>query len=304
MTSLASRVLDPGPQRRGRVAGEHHGMHDTEPRARQHRHDGLGDHRHVDGDPVTGDHTEVGERVGGLATPRPAGRSRSGCGCRRPARPPSGWPPGRRCPASTWRSTQLYATLSLPPTNHLANGASDQSSTSVNGVSQDSRLACFAQNASRSSSRLAVQLRGRIGVRGELRRRRIRRTGLRCASRSYCEPSHRTLHQRWQIHTCTAGGSRRAPGVVHDRPSGRGGRLASDARRGGGRQPDSRGPGCSRSRRRSPAAGAGHGQGIPSVAGGVELRPGDRQEHVGNCRRSGPDGWTAGTLRPAGWIGA
>ena len=53
-------------------------------------------------------------------------------------------------PASTCRSTQLYATLSLPPTNHLANGACDQSSTSVNGVSQDSRLACFAQNASRS----------------------------------------------------------------------------------------------------------------------------------------------------------
>ena len=44
--------------------------------------------------------------------------------------------------------------------------------------------------------------------------------------------------------------------------------------------------------------GRGHGQGIPSVAGGVELRPGDRQEHVGNCRRSGPDGWTAATLRP------
>src|SRR6476619_3907803 len=55
-------------------------------------------------------------------------------------------------PASTRRSTQLYATLSLPPTNHLANGASDQSSTSVNGVCQDNRLACFSQNASRSSS--------------------------------------------------------------------------------------------------------------------------------------------------------
>src|ERR1700682_5986251 len=55
-------------------------------------------------------------------------------------------------PASTCRSTQLYATLSLPPTNHLANGASDQSSTSVNGVSHDNRSACSAQNASRSFS--------------------------------------------------------------------------------------------------------------------------------------------------------
>src|SRR3954449_12095029 len=32
-------------------------------------------------------------------------------------------------PASTWRSRQLYATLSLPPTNHFANGGLDQSST-------------------------------------------------------------------------------------------------------------------------------------------------------------------------------
>src|SRR5215208_6567680 len=48
--------------------------------------------------------------------------------------------------------SQLQATLSLPPTNHLATGASDQSSTSSNGVSQDNRLACLAQNASRSFS--------------------------------------------------------------------------------------------------------------------------------------------------------
>ena len=61
------RVLDPGPQRRRRVAGEHHRVHDTEPRARQHRHDGLGHHRHVDGDPVTGDQAQVGQHVGGLA---------------------------------------------------------------------------------------------------------------------------------------------------------------------------------------------------------------------------------------------
>ncbi|CPA74847.1 Uncharacterised protein [Mycobacterium tuberculosis] len=42
--------------------------------------------------------------------------------------------------------------MSSPPTNHLANGAPDQSNTSVNGVVQDSRLACLAQKASRSSS--------------------------------------------------------------------------------------------------------------------------------------------------------
>src|SRR6516162_7623302 len=55
-------------------------------------------------------------------------------------------------PAATWRSTQLYATLSLPSANHFANGASDQSRVSLNGVDQESRLACLAQNASQSSS--------------------------------------------------------------------------------------------------------------------------------------------------------
>ena len=49
--------------------------------------------------------------------------------------------------------------------------------------------------------------------------------------------------------------------------------------------------------------GRGHGQGIPSVAGGVELRPGDRQEHVGNCRRSGPmDGQPGRCARPGGSV--
>src|ERR1700682_2009846 len=69
-----------------------------------------------------------------------------------PTGSPSQWMATRSpFPASTWRSTQLYATLSLPPTNHFANGACDQSSTSVNGVSHDSRSACLAQNANQSS---------------------------------------------------------------------------------------------------------------------------------------------------------
>src|SRR5919112_4891018 len=55
-------------------------------------------------------------------------------------------------PASTCRSTQLYAALSLPPTNHFANGGLLQSSTSVKGSAQLSRPACLPQNASRSWS--------------------------------------------------------------------------------------------------------------------------------------------------------
>ena len=55
-------------------------------------------------------------------------------------------------PASTWRSTQLYAAFSRPPTYHLANGLSDQSSTSLNGVAHEILSACLAQNARRSAS--------------------------------------------------------------------------------------------------------------------------------------------------------
>src|SRR3954454_17144493 len=55
-------------------------------------------------------------------------------------------------PASTCRSTQLYAALILPPTNHFANGGLSQSSTVSHLVSQDSRSAAFSQNASRSAS--------------------------------------------------------------------------------------------------------------------------------------------------------
>jgi len=50
-----------------------------------------------------------------------------------------------------WRSRQLYAALSMPSANHLANGGFDQSRIWVNGLCQCSRLACSAQKASRSA---------------------------------------------------------------------------------------------------------------------------------------------------------
>src|SRR5918994_2492425 len=55
-------------------------------------------------------------------------------------------------PASTWRSTQFTAALIVPPTNHLANGGSDQSRTWSHFRPQSSRSAASAQNASRSAS--------------------------------------------------------------------------------------------------------------------------------------------------------
>ncbi|CAM5574733.1 hypothetical protein STANM309S_01924 [Streptomyces tanashiensis] len=54
-------------------------------------------------------------------------------------------------PASTCRSTQLYATFSSPSANHLANGGFDQSRVSVGSVAQLRRLACSAQKPSLSA---------------------------------------------------------------------------------------------------------------------------------------------------------
>src|SRR5690349_13901116 len=54
-------------------------------------------------------------------------------------------------PASTCRSTQLYATFSFPSANHLANGGFDQSSVSVGSLAQVSRRACSAQKPSLSA---------------------------------------------------------------------------------------------------------------------------------------------------------
>src|SRR5690606_7461207 len=60
-------VVDAGPQRLGGEATEHHAVHGTQPGARQHREDGLRNHREVDGDPVAGADAEGGQGVGGLA---------------------------------------------------------------------------------------------------------------------------------------------------------------------------------------------------------------------------------------------
>ncbi|CAG7021618.1 hypothetical protein PICSAR164_03822 [Mycobacterium avium subsp. paratuberculosis] len=64
---LGCRVGDAGLQRLGGEAGEHHAVHDAQPRAGQHRDHRLGDQRQIDGDAVAGDQTEIGQRVGGLA---------------------------------------------------------------------------------------------------------------------------------------------------------------------------------------------------------------------------------------------
>ena len=62
--------------------------------------------------------------------------------------------------------------MSLPPTNHLANGGFDQSSVSVGSVAQVSRRGLLGPEAEPVRLGLLVRLRGDVGVRGQLGRRR------------------------------------------------------------------------------------------------------------------------------------
>ncbi|OPZ56373.1 MAG: hypothetical protein BWY91_00422 [bacterium ADurb.BinA028] len=63
---LGLRVGDAGVERLGGEPTEHHRVRDTDPGAGEHRDDGLGDHRQVDGDRVALAQAEVDQRVGGL----------------------------------------------------------------------------------------------------------------------------------------------------------------------------------------------------------------------------------------------
>ena len=64
---LGLGVVDTRPQCRCGESREHHRMHEPQPRTCQHRDDRLGQHRHVDSDPVTGNQAELGQIVGRLA---------------------------------------------------------------------------------------------------------------------------------------------------------------------------------------------------------------------------------------------
>ena len=64
---LGLAVLEARGQRVGGEPAEDHGVRGADAGAGQHRDHGLGDHRHVDRDPVAGGHAHVGQCVGGLA---------------------------------------------------------------------------------------------------------------------------------------------------------------------------------------------------------------------------------------------
>ena len=172
MTTFALAVLDPGGERVGGEAAEDHGVRGADAGRRpasRPRSRGSSACRSRPGRPSAD--AEVGQRVGGLADLVLELGVGDVAGVVLGLAHPVAARPCRRCPASTCRSTQLYAALSVPPTNHFANGGSSQSRTWSHFWSQSSRSACSAQNASRSASARVVRLRLDVGVRGEVRRR-------------------------------------------------------------------------------------------------------------------------------------
>ncbi len=66
MTSFALRVVDAAAQRLRGEAGEHHRVRCADARARQHRDDRLGDHRQVDRHAVPGDDAQLRQGMGRL----------------------------------------------------------------------------------------------------------------------------------------------------------------------------------------------------------------------------------------------
>ena len=151
ITTRACGVADPGAQRLGGEPGEDHPVGQAEAGAGQHREHRLGDHRQVDRHPVAGLEPQRDQRVRGLADLGLQLGVGDGRGCRR-VRPPSGSRPCRRARRRRAGPRSCTATFSSPSANHFACGASDQSSTWVNGVAQVSRFACSAQNASGSAA--------------------------------------------------------------------------------------------------------------------------------------------------------
>ena len=153
-----------------REAAEDDGVRRAEPRAREHRDRQLGNHAHVDRDRRPLLHAELLQRVREADDVALQLRVGDRARARPPARPPSGRRPCRRCPASTCRSTQLKQTLSVPPRNHFAYGGSHSYSL-ANGSNHVSRSRALA--LPERLERLVVDLRLRVRLRGELRRRRI-----------------------------------------------------------------------------------------------------------------------------------
>ena len=84
---------------------------------------------------------------------------------------PSKWMATRSpLPASTWRSTQLWATLSCPPTNHFANGASSQSSDALEVLRpRDAGAGLLGPEPLVVVGRGVVHRGGAVGLRGERR---------------------------------------------------------------------------------------------------------------------------------------
>ena len=197
MTSLASASSMRAASAVAEKPGEHHAVHDAQPRARQHRDDRLGHHRHVDRDPITGDQPEVGQRVGGLADLGEQIRVRQ-----LPAVAGFALPADRHPIAVAGLDVAVDAVVGdvelaadeplgerrLRPVQYLVErGVPGQPVGLLRPERQPVGLG------------LAVEVFSRVGLRGELGGRRVCGLNFGVRVRHICERSHRRLHRRWHL---------------------------------------------------------------------------------------------------------
>ena len=186
---LGLGVLDPGRQGRRREPREDHGMQHAEARAGQHRDDRLRDHRHVDGDAVAGDQAEVREGVGGLGhLGLEFGVGQRAAVADRLALPQDRHPVAIACLDVAVNAVVGDVELAadeplghrcLGPVQHLVE----------RGV-PGQPVGLFRPERQPILLGLAVQLSGRIGLRGEVVGRRISGQTFGVVIGHICEPSH------------------------------------------------------------------------------------------------------------------
>ena len=138
---LGLGVVDAVGERLRREAAEHDAVGGADAGTGEHRHGRLGDHRQVDVDPVAG-HRRRGPSARWRSAETSASSSAYVIARVSPGSPSKWMATLSPLPAATWRSRQLWATLSLPPTNHLAYGSSHSQIVSHSVSQSSSSPAC------------------------------------------------------------------------------------------------------------------------------------------------------------------
>ena len=186
---LGLGVLDAGLQGGRGESREDHGMQHSEARAGQHGDDGLGNHRHVDGDAVTGDQAELGHHVGGLGhLGQKFGVGQRAAVAFRRALPQDRHPVTVAC--LHMAVDAVVRDVELAADEPLGDGGFRPVQYLIEGCVPGQPVGLFRPERQVILLGLAVQLFGRVGRCGEVIGRRISGRNLGVLFGHVCERSH------------------------------------------------------------------------------------------------------------------